>query len=116
MKQTIPTAILLVLTPFVFGRSNGHAFTGEIMDKQCAQMGSHENMMKAEGAKTAKECALACAKNGDKLVLFDPDSKKVYVIENDKKVREYAGQRVQITGSYDDSTETLQVKTVAPAH
>ena len=115
MKQTIPAAFLFALAPLAFAQSNGHTFTGEIMDKQCAQMGSHENMMKAEGAKNAKECTLACAKNGDKLVLFDSDAKKVYVIENDKKVREYAGQRVQITGTYDDSTETLQVKTVAPA-
>jgi hypothetical protein len=116
MKQTIPTAILFVVAPFAFGQTNGHTFTGEIMDKQCAQMGSHENMMKAEGAKDAKECALACVKNGDKFVLFDSDSKKVYVIDNDKKVREYAGQRVQITGNYDDGTETLQVKTITPAH
>jgi hypothetical protein len=116
MKQTIPTAVLLVVAPFAFGQNDGHTFTGEIMDKQCAQMGSHENMMKAEGAKNAKECALACVKNGDKFVLFDSDAKKVYVIDNDKKVREYAGQRVQITGNYDDSTETLQVKTVTAAH
>lgn len=114
MKQTLPT-ILLVLAPFAFAQAKGHTFTGEIMDKQCAQMGSHENMMKAEGAKNARECALACAKNGDKLVLLDSDAKKVYVIEDDNKVRQYAGQRVQVTGTYDDSTETLQVKTVAPA-
>ncbi|MGI8961893.1 MAG: hypothetical protein ACR2IV_19470 [Bryobacteraceae bacterium] len=115
MKQTIPTAILLAVAPFAFAQTKDHTFTGEIMDKQCAQMGSHENMMKAEGAKNDKECALACVKNGDKFVLFDSGAKKVYVIENDKKVREFAGQRVQITGNYDEGTETLQVKTVAPA-
>src|SRR4051812_17518747 len=112
MKQTIPTAFLLVAAPFAFAQTDGHTFTGEIMDKQCAQMGSHENMMKAEGAKTAKECTLACVKNGDKFVLYDSGAKKVYVIDNDKKVREYAGQRVQITGTYDDGTEILQVKTI----
>jgi hypothetical protein len=115
MKQTLPIAILLVLTPYAFAQSKGHTFTGEIMDKQCAQMGSHENMMAAMGAKNAKDCTLACAKNGDKLVLFDSDAKKVYVIEDDKKVRQYAGQRVQVTGTYDDTTDTLQVKTIAPA-
>jgi hypothetical protein len=115
MKQTLPTAILLLAGAFAFAQSKGHTFTGEIMDKQCAQMGSHENMMKPMGAKNATECTLACAKNGDKLVLFDSDAKKVYVIEDDKKVRQYAGQRVQVTGSYDDSTDTLQVKNIAPA-
>jgi hypothetical protein len=115
MKQTVPTAILLVMAPFAFAQTKGQTFTGEIMDKQCAQMQSHENMMKSVGAKNARECTLACVKNGDKFVLFDSGAKKVYVIDDDKKVREYAGQRVQITGTYDDSTETLQVKTIAPA-
>ena len=84
MKQTLPTAILFVAAGFSFGQTNGHTFTGEIMDKQCAQMGSHENMMHAVGAKDAKDCTLACAKNGDKLVLFDSNAKKVYVIEDEK--------------------------------
>ena len=115
MKQTLPIAILFVAAGFSFAQTNGHTFTGEIMDKQCAQMGSHENMMHAVGAKNAKDCTLACAKNGDKLVLFDSNAKKVYVIEDEKKVRQYAGQRVQVTGTYDDATDTLQVKTIAPA-
>src|SRR5436305_14656962 len=116
MKQTLPIAILLVLTPYAFAQSKSGTFTGEIMDKQCAQMGSHENMMKAQGAKDAKECTLACVKSGDKFALFDSATKKVYLIDNEKKVREYAGQRVQITGTYDDDSGTLQVKSIAPAH
>jgi hypothetical protein len=115
MKQTLPTVILFAAAGFCFAQSSKHTFTGEIMDKQCAQMGSHENMMHAVGAKNAKDCTLACAKNGDKLVLFDANAKKVYVIEDEKKVRQYAGQKVQVTGTYDDTTDTLQVKTIAPA-
>jgi hypothetical protein len=115
MKQRAPTAILLVMAPFAFAQTKGQTFTGEIMDKQCAQMQSHENMMKSVGANNARECTLACVKNGDKFVLFDRDAKKVYVIDDEKKVREYAGQRVQITGTYDDSTESLQVKIIEPA-
>jgi hypothetical protein len=91
MKQRAPTAILLVMAPFAFAQTKGQTFTGEIMDKQCAQMQSHENMMKSVGANNARECTLACVKNGDKFVLFDRDAKKVYVIDDEKKVREYAG-------------------------
>lgn len=104
-----------MLVSFAFARGKSGTFTGEIMDKQCAQMQSHDNMMKSMGAHNAKECALACVKNGDKFALFDSATKKVYLIDNDKKVREYAGQRVQITGSFDDDAGTLQVKSVAPA-
>ena len=86
------------------------------MDKQCAQMGSHENMMKTEGAKDAKECTLACVKNGGSFALLDTQTKKVYPIDDEKKVREYAGEHVQITGNYDQDADVLQVKAVTRAH
>src|SRR6185437_10671431 len=98
MKQISLFTLLLAVSSFCFAQSKSGVFTGEIMDKQCAQMGSHENMMKAEGAKDAKECTLACVKNGDSFALLDPQTKKVYSIEDSARVREYAGERVQITG------------------
>ena len=116
MKKTVILIAALSVYNFAFAQKKADTFTGEIMDKQCAQMGSHENMMKAEGAKNAKECTLACLKNGDTLVLFDSSAKKVYPIDSDKKVREYAGERVQINGDYDSDQNVLRVKSVAPAH
>jgi hypothetical protein len=115
MKQIAIFGLLLVSASLAFAQNTSGTFTGEIMDKQCAQMGSHENMMKAQGAKDAKECTLACVKSGDKFALLDPATKKVYLIDNDKKVRQYAGQKVQITGTYDDDAGVLQVKSIAPA-
>ena len=73
-------------------------------------------MMKGEGAKDAKQCTLACVKDGGAYALLDPQTKKVYAIEDDKKVRDYAGERVQITGDYDENAEVLHVKTIARAH
>lgn len=104
------------MTSALCGQNKNSTFTGEIMDKQCAQMGSHENMMKAEGAKDAKECTLACVKNGDSFALLDPQTKKVYSIEDSARVREYAGERVQITGDYDQNLAVLHVKTITRAH
>jgi hypothetical protein len=98
-----------------FAQDKNGTFTGEIMDKQCAQMASHDDMMKSEGASNAKDCALACVKKGDSFALMDPQTKKVYVIDDEKKVREYAGERVQITGSYDEDTAVLRVKTIVRA-
>jgi hypothetical protein len=96
----------------VFGFKESKSFDGVIMDRQCAQMGSHDNMMKAEGASNDKDCSLACVKNGDKFALWDPTANAVYLIDDDKKVRSFAGQRVHITGSYDESSKTLEIKTV----
>jgi len=116
MKWIVLAAIPLIAVPLGFAQNKSNTFTGEIMDKQCAQMHSHDNMMKAMGAKDAKECTLACVKNGDSFALLDSQTQKVYPIEDEKKAREYAGQRVQITGSYDQDTDTLHVKSITPAH
>src|SRR5947209_468510 len=115
MKQISVLTLLLAASSYVFTQDKSSTFSGEIMDKQCAQMGSHENMMKTEGAKDAKECTLACVKNGGTFVLFDPQMKKVYALDDEKKVREYAGERVQVTGSYDKDADVLHVKTVTRA-
>jgi len=85
------------------------------MDRQCALMHSHDNMMKAEGASNAKDCALKCVKNGDSFALFDPASNNVYVIEDSKKVQQFAGEHVQVMGSYDKDSEVLKIKSISPA-
>lgn len=54
--------------------------------------------------------------NGDSFALLDAQTQKVYPIEDEKKAREYAGQRVQITGSYDQDADILHIKTITPAH
>ena len=116
MKQISTLTCLLVAGFSGFAQNKKGTFSGEIMDKQCAQMSSHDNMMKGEGAKDAKECTLACVKHGGAYALLDPQTKKVYAIEDDKKVRDYAGEHVQVTGDYDENAEVLHVKTIARAH
>jgi hypothetical protein len=115
MKRISFFTFVLAAASTLVGQNKSATFTGEIMDKQCAQMGSHENMMKTEGAKDAKECTLACVKNGGSFTLLDSQSKKVYPIEDEKKVREFAGERVQITGDYDQDKDVLHVKTITRA-
>ena len=115
MKLVLSFAIASITAPLIFAQSKGGIFEGEVMDKQCAQMQSHENMMKAEHAGSSKDCTLACVKNGDSFALLDPTTKKVYPIEDGKKAKEFAGQTVRITGSYDRDAETLHIKTISPA-
>lgn len=115
MKQILFLTLVFGATLSLLAQDKHNTFSGEIMDKQCAQMDSHENMMKSEGAKNAKECTLACVKNGGSFALLDSQTKKVYPIEDGKKVRDYAGERVQITGSYDQDADVLQIKTITRA-
>ena len=116
MKHFSLFTLLLAVSSATLAKNKNDTFTGELMDKQCAQMGSHENMMKTENAKDAKECTLACVKNGGTFALLDPQTKKVYSIDDEKKVRGYAGEHVQITGNYDQDADVLHVKTITRAH
>jgi len=115
MKQILLSTLACAAAFTLLGQDKSNTFTGEIMDKQCAEMGSHENMMKTEGAKNAKDCTLACVKNGGSFALLDPQTKKVYSIQDSSKVRDFAGERVRITGTYDQSADALHVNTVTRA-
>jgi hypothetical protein len=91
-------------------------FSGEIMDSACAQMGSHKQMEAKEGAKNAKDCTMACVKNGSSLVLYNPSTKKTYQLSDQDKAKEYAGDWVRVRGTYDSSSQTITVDTITRSH
>jgi hypothetical protein len=85
-------------------------YKGEIMDSACAAMGSHEGMMKQDPSiKTAKDCTNGCVAHGAKYVLYDSATKTVYQLDDQKKPMPFAGAKVAVTGTLDDSTKTLHV-------
>ena len=98
----------------LWGQGNKE-FTGEIMDSQCAAMGSHQAMMKAEGAKDAKDCTLKCVQSGGKFVLFDSSNKTAYQLDDQTKAKEFAGQKVKVTGSADAASKTIHVQNIEAA-
>ena len=55
---------------------------GEIMDSRCAVAGSHDKIMRQNGTKTARDCTLQCAKSGESFVLYDPETKTVYQLDD----------------------------------
>ena len=92
------------------------SFTGEIWDSDCAKAGSHEEMMKGEGSHNAKECTLECVSGmGSKFVLYNKATKTIYELSDQDKAKEYAGQRVRVTGTYDSASKTIQVQSIKPA-
>src|SRR5215471_645055 len=115
--------ILLMMGAFVLLdvsllRSQGskvRTFAGEIMDSQCAAMGSHEAMMKMEDAKSAKECTLVCVKQGGKFVLYDAGSKTTYQLDDQEKPKEFAGQKVKVSGTLDEKSKTIHVQSIHAA-
>ncbi|PYS85252.1 MAG: hypothetical protein DMF67_01765 [Acidobacteria bacterium] len=66
---------------------------GHISDSSC---GLHH----MEGMGDEKSCTLMCVKGGSKFVLADRDHKVVYSLDKvgQEKAREFAGQKVKVTG------------------
>ena len=95
--------------------SKGKTFTGEIMDSACAKQGSHEMMEKMEGVNNAKDCTLKCIAEGSKYVLYDSAAKTIYVLDDQTKPKEFAGQKVTVTGTFDKATKTIHVEKIEGA-
>lgn len=105
-----------------FAVAKDSTYTGEIMDSQCAMMGSHEMMMKKEGMADKKDdpaakkmCTLGCVKMGGKFVLFNATAKTVYQLDDQTKPEQFAGQAVKITGTLDKATKTIHVTGIKTA-
>jgi hypothetical protein len=77
-------------------------FTGEIGDSMCGP----KHMM--EGG--AKECTQKCVDGGSKYVLVDAAHNTVYELSDQTKPKEFAGQKVKVTGTL--KGKTIQVESV----
>jgi len=101
-------ALCVVAFLVVVGVSNaapaGKTYTGEIMDSQCAMMGSHDAMKKSMHAADAKDCTIQCVKMGGKYVLYNAAEKKTYQLDDQKKPAAFAGQKVTVTGDLKGKT------------
>ena len=88
---------------------------GQIMDSRCAIDGSHDKMMRQNGTKDARECTLQCAKSGGSFVLIDPETQIVYQLDDQQKPAKFAGQRVRVSGRYEQSSKTMHVESIQSA-
>jgi hypothetical protein len=94
------------------------AFHGEISDTQCAMnvhslSRSHEEMIAKNTMGTdAASCARACVRRGGEWVLRSGDD--VYRLKNQAGIDEFAGKKVQITGTLDTKTNTIDNTGIEP--
>jgi Protein of unknown function (DUF5818) len=107
--------LLLLLLSVGFASAKDSSFSGQIMDNQCAKVGSHETMMKKHDIKTEKACTNGCVKGGGKYVLFNPGTKTIYQLDDQAKPVEFAGDKVTVTGTLDKATKTIHVSDIKAA-
>jgi len=87
-------------------RSKEKTFTGEISDKMCGL----KHMMPGG----AKQCTLECVDGGSKFVLADLEHQRVYDLSDQKKPRQFAGEKVKVTGTLKGSTIEVNSIEAAP--
>jgi len=88
------------------------AFEGEIMDNDCAQMGSHEMTMKDTSLATPDLCTTYCLrfkKTPGKYVLYNAATKMIYQLDNQQEASFFAARKVKVTGTYDQATKMIRV-------
>lgn len=84
---------------------------GYVSDSMC---GLDHSAMKMGDDKT---CTLKCVDGGGKLVLADRAHKVVYMLDDaaQEKAREFAGQKVNVTGDVDAKAKTIHVTKIEAA-
>ena len=113
-KASLLLAVAAVAIFAFLVRAQEKTFSGEIMDSQCASMGGHESMYNDQ-IKDPKQCTLECVKQGGTFVLYDAKAQTGYQLDDQKKPEAFAGQKVTVTGTYDDSTMTIHVTKIEAA-
>jgi len=107
MKQIF---VFLLVASVLPAAQSAQTFTGVITDDMCAR-GDHSRMKMGP---TDGECTKACVMYHDAAyVLFDGQT--AYVLSDQKKPEQFAGQRVRVTGTLDAKTKTLNVESISSA-
>jgi hypothetical protein len=111
MKTRGPTmaAGCMLFAACVAGGESPGTFTGVVTDTMCGAK-PHSSMIKD---KTDAECARVCVQGPHGYALFDGTA--VMKLSDQKASAKYAGERVKVTGVYDEKSKTLKVGSIERA-
>ncbi len=102
------TLLALLITPTGAARAgDAQTFTGVISDDMCGL--DHSGM----GESDEKKCTLSCVESGSDFVLADREHKKVYLLDDQKTPKEFAGAKVVVIGTLEG--ETIHVQSITAA-
>jgi hypothetical protein len=112
--QTVQVAGLLAVAAFALATLTGaqgkQTFTGKITDDECP-LATHEAMQMGPND---VECTIACVElHGASYGLYDGTHS--YRLSDQKASKQFAGQKVAVTGTLDSKTSTIQVASIAAA-
>ena len=97
MKLVLVGSVLLAFPFLASSKPRKEVLQGWLSDSSCAKSRASGGLYTA----TAPECAKECVAKGKKIVLIDPDHKKVIDIANQDAVKKNLGDYVELTGTVD---------------
>ena len=109
--RPITFPILLILIAYASAgdqasRSAGNmTIRGWLSDEVCAQGRASSGVFTG----TSPRCAKECVAKGRKIVLVDPEAKRVVAIENQAVARENIGDYVEVQGALSSRTKRLHI-------
>ena len=113
------TLVLLVLGAASVAPSSGVAQNSNSKVQEKTLVGyisdNHCGLKHVSGMGDDKSCTLMCVDRGGKFVLADRDRKRIYQLDKagQDRAREFAGQKVKVTGRV--SGRTIRVTNIEPA-
>ena len=99
--------LALMLSAIVTVSNAAEAFTGVISDTMCGA--KPHSLMKLKG-QTDAECIKMCTKGPYVYALLDGTN--VMKLSDQKTAAMYAAQKVKVTGTYDQKTNTIRVTSI----
>ncbi len=102
------TLACFAVAAVIFAAPAANEFSGVITDTMCGAK-PHANMMKD---KSDAECVRVCARGSYAYALASGGA--VMKLSDQKTSAKYAGQKVRVTGAYDEKSKTLRVVSMAP--
>jgi len=104
----ISCLIFCALTPTPQFAGDQSVVRGWLSDEGCAGGRAKSGIYTG----TNPECAKKCVGDGKKIVLVDPDHKRLLVIVNQEAAKERVGDYVEINGDLNEQDKTLRVDSV----
>jgi len=106
-----PLILSLLIISTLSAAQGKQRFTGIITDSMCAT-GDHSRMRM--GSNDA-ECTIACIDaHGATYVLYD--GKEAYTLSDQQTPQKFAGKKVNVSGTLNAGTKTIQVDSITAAN
>ena len=103
MKRVILLAAAIAST---IAAADQQTFTGVVTDTMC---GKSHGMMAGQ---PDDKCIAMCVKGASQYALYD--GKSVLRLSDQKAPAKYAAQRVKVTGTLNEKTQTIKVNSIEP--